>query len=96
MQTKTILAVVIVLIVAGVGYWAFTNNSVPATTEVPQDTASQGKLNINAICDGALAYMTFPSGAEADAFVKECKEGKHPEVVEQWKQQNGISDDRAI
>ena len=47
--------------------------------------ASQGKLNINTICEGALAYMSFNDSASADAFVSECKEGKHPEVIEKYK-----------
>lgn len=34
---------------------------------------------------GALIRMTFPDGAAADAFVKDCKDGKHPEVIEQFK-----------
>jgi hypothetical protein len=50
----------------------------------------QGKIDINAVCDGALAYMTFPDGAAADKFVAECKEGKHPEVIERFKQQLGV------
>lgn len=71
-----------------------------AAPAIPKDqmvkTNTQAKLDIGAICDGALAYMTFPSGAEADVFVQDCKEGKHPEVIEQWKVQMGITDDRAI
>lgn len=58
--------------------------------------AVQGKLNINAVCEGALAYMTFPDGATADAFVADCKEGKHPEVIEQYKLQMGLGDGAAI
>lgn len=48
------------------------------------------KLNINTICEGALAYMTFPDGAAAAKFVSECKEGQHPEVIEEYKRQVGI------
>jgi hypothetical protein len=55
-----------------------------------------GKLDINVICDGALAYMTFPNAQSADTFVKECKEGKHPEVIEQYKTQMGLGDGAAI
>jgi hypothetical protein len=29
--------------------------------------------------------MTFENGDAAAKFVEECKEGKHPEVVEQFK-----------
>ena len=67
--------------------------------QVPQDTPTQpvaGKIDINAVCDGALAYMTFPDGAAADAFLVECKEGKHPEVIEQYIQQMGLGDGAAV
>lgn len=57
---------------------------------------SSGKININVVCEGALAYMTFTSGAAADQFVKECKEGKYPEVIEQYKVQMGLGDGAAI
>lgn len=55
-----------------------------------------GKLNINVICEGALAYMTFPDGESAKVFVEDCKQGKHPEVIEQYKAQMGIENDAAI
>lgn len=45
----------------------------------------QGKININEVCESALIRMTFPDGAAAEKFVAECKEGKHPEVIEQFK-----------
>ena len=50
-------------------------------------TPSQGKIDITAVCQGALAYMTFPSSAEADTFVQECVDGKHPDVIERFKAQ---------
>lgn len=56
----------------------------PGAGAVPQEKPS-AKININAVCEGALAYMTFPDGASAATFVAECKEGKHPEVIEQYK-----------
>lgn len=59
-----------------------------------------GKLDINEICNGALAYMTFESGEAADAFVQECIAGEHPEVVQDYMQQmqseNGMVDGAAI
>jgi len=67
--------------------------------QVPQNTPTQPvaeKIDINAVCDGALAYMTFPDGAAADAFLVECKEGRRPEVIEQFKQQMGLGDGAAI
>lgn len=65
-------------------------------TTVHSEAPAQGKLNINAVCDGALAYMTFPDGASAEQFVTECKEGKHPEVIEQYKAQMGLGDGATI
>jgi hypothetical protein len=55
-----------------------------------------GKIDINAVCDGALAYMSFPDGASAEQFVAECKEGKHPEVIEKFKADRGLGDGVAI
>jgi hypothetical protein len=65
------------------GIFTVTNilESTPATP------AASGKININAVCEGALAYMSFPDAAAAEAFVAECKEGKHPEVIDRYKTQ---------
>jgi hypothetical protein len=54
------------------------------------------KINIDVVCEGALAYMTFPNGAAAEAFVEECKAGEHPEVIEQYKAQTNLGDGAAI
>lgn len=62
----------------------------------PAPAPAQGKLNINAVCEGALAYMTFADGASAEKFVAECKEGKHPEVIDHYKAQMGLDDGAAI
>lgn len=51
---------------------------------------SQGKLNINVVCEEALAYMSFPDAATAQKFVADCKEGKHPEVIEQYVERYGL------
>ena len=56
----------------------------------------QAKIDINAVCQGALAYMTFEDGEAAAQFVAECIEGKHPEVIEQWKVQMGIDNLQVI
>lgn len=64
---------------------------------IPTATATvQGKLDINAVCEGALIYMTFTDSESADTFVAECKEGKHPEVIEQYKAQMGLGDGAQI
>jgi hypothetical protein len=59
-------------------------------TYIHPNPAPQGKINIDAVCEGALAYMSFPDGESAAAFVAECKDGKHPEVIEQYKAQMGV------
>jgi hypothetical protein len=91
MNTK-LLIVGAVLVLAAAGYFAFMRTA----SDDPGSGAPQGKLDINAICDGALAYMTFPDGDAAAAFVAECKEGKRPEVIERYKQDMGLGDDAAI
>ncbi len=59
---------------------------------VPRGT----KLDINAVCKSALAYMTFPDARAADTFVSECVEGKHPEVIERFIKEMGGGDGKAI
>lgn len=56
----------------------------------------QGKININEVCQGALIRMTFTDGAAAEKFVAECKEGKHPEVIEQFKAEMNLEDGAQI
>jgi primosomal replication protein N len=65
------------------------------TNMIGPDSAN-GKLNIDVVCESALAYMSFPDGASAEAFVAECKEGKHPQVIEQYKEQMGLGEGVAI
>lgn len=60
------------------------------------DPAAQGKLNIDVVCESALAYTTFPDGASADSFVADCKEGKHPEVIERYKADMNLGDGATI
>ncbi len=59
-------------------------------------TMSDGKLNINAICDRVTTYMTFTTSKNADTFIADCKEGKHPEVIEKYKVDMNLSDTTAI
>ena len=56
----------------------------------------KGKINIDEVCQGALAYMSFPDSASAEIFVEECKEGKHPQVIEAFKAQMNVGDGAAI
>lgn len=54
-------------------------------TFVPTLTRPEGKLDPRAACESALAYMTFPSDAEARAFVEACIAGEHPEVIQRYR-----------
>lgn len=68
------------------------NDLVKSFTFIP--TAAQvggsAKINPQVVCESALAYMTFPSGADADKFVTDCVAGKHPEVMERFIRDNGL------
>jgi len=86
---KTFLAVAAVILLGGLAYYFYP-------TEQTIESGDQAKIDINQVCEGALAYMTFENGAAAEAWVQECKEGKHPDAIDQWKVQMGITDDRAI
>jgi hypothetical protein len=66
------------------------------TKIISSNTVIQGKLNINAICEESLMYMTFENGQKTDEFVAECKEGKHPNVIEEYKKRMGLGDGVAI
>jgi hypothetical protein len=92
MKHNTIMSVVIILVAIGLGYFLITHN---ASNNINGST-DQGKLNINVVCDSALTYMTFPSSVEADQFIAECKEGKHPEVIEHYKAQMNLGDGAAL
>jgi hypothetical protein len=70
--------------------------TITAILESTPDSGSSGKINIDAVCEGALAYMSFPDGASAEEFVAACKNGEHPEVIEQYKAQMGLGDGAAI
>ncbi len=62
----------------------------------PAPVQGQGKLNINVICDEAIIYMTFTDGESAERFVAECKQGKHPQVIEDYKIRMGLGSEVAI
>jgi hypothetical protein len=59
-------------------------------------TAVQGKINIDQVCNEALMYMTFTDSKASDKFVAECKEGKHPQVIEDYKIRMGLGDGAQI
>ncbi len=62
----------------------------------PTNETSNEKLNISVVCESALTYMSFPDGASAEKFVAECKEGKHPDVIERYKAEMNLGDGAAI
>lgn len=88
---KKILGAIIILAIIVGGYWYFVKKP-----EVIQTGTSNSKLNMDVVCQSALAYMTFPNGAAAEVFLTECKEGKHPEVVERYKADMNLGDGAAI
>lgn len=59
--------------------------SEPAPTSLPQ-----GKINVQVACESALMYTTFTDGAAAEAFVAECVEGKHPDVIDRYIESLGV------
>lgn len=91
---KTNMIIVAVLAIAAIAYFLLMPE-IPVT-ETPTGAASEAKIDINAVCDGALAYMSFPDGASADAFLAECKEGKRPEVIEKYKADLNLGTDTEI
>ncbi len=50
-----------------------------------------GKISIEAACRSALLYTTFAAGEDAEAYVQECIDGRHPAVIERYKQEMGVS-----
>lgn len=85
---KKVIIILAVLAIVLIGGYVWKNSSNDSGSSVSDDSAA--KIDINAVCEGALAYMTFPDGASADAFVAECKEGKRPEVIEKYKSDMGL------
>lgn len=106
---KIFLMVVLVVALIGGGYYLFVYRP-SIETPVIEETAAEdngenedvspapaaGKLDINVVCESALAYMSFPDGESAANFVAECKAGEHPEVIERYKTDMGFSSDAAI
>ena len=71
-------------------------NIINSLNFIPTPGQVSGKIDINAVCQGALAYTTFTDGASAEKFVQDCTEGKHPEVIEKFKADSGLGDGAAI
>jgi len=54
--------------------------------------APKAKLNIDLVCENATSYMRFIDKKSADIFIADCKEGKHPEVIEKYKADMNLGD----
>jgi len=67
--------------------WLQSFNFIPIAEQLG---APQGKIDVDVACKSALTYSLFQSGEEADRFVAECKEGKHPDVIERYLQGLGV------
>ncbi len=97
--TKEIIGIIALVLAGCVVFFlsAFAPQSaqMPAG-EVPVSGDVQGKINIEEVCASALTYMTFPDSAAVDTFIAECKEGKHPEVIQQYFEQMQVGDGAQI
>ncbi|MHB1316454.1 MAG: hypothetical protein ACYCZW_01185 [Minisyncoccota bacterium] len=87
---KNILIILGIIILVILGYFFFIKKPLSSeqvnSNEVDTNkSVVSGKININAVCEGALSYMTFSRSEEADLFVSECKAGNRPEVIEKYK-----------
>lgn len=68
----------------------------PVTSTSTNGAPINVKINIDYVCRNALSYMSFPDAASAEVFVQDCKDGKHPEVIEKYKQSLNLSEGVAI
>lgn len=93
---KTSLIVLAVLIVLGGGYYWYTQTTPREAVPAGGSPAAQGKININAVCESALSYMTFPDATSSAAFVADCEAGNRPEVIERYKAQMNYGDGAKI
>ena len=50
----------------------------------------QAKIDVRVACESVLAYTSFTDGSAAEAYVAECIEGKHPEVIERFISDMGV------
>ena len=56
----------------------------------PNQLGTGAKINPRVACESALAFMTFSSSEDADAFVTACVNGEHPEVIERYIRDSGF------
>ncbi len=103
MSHKTFIAAIIGLIIVGLVASTLISDTKeskglpvgePMVTEEPvveePSTRPQGKIDVRVACESALMYTTFTDGAAADAFIAECVEGKHPDVIDRYIESLGV------
>jgi hypothetical protein len=96
-MNKILIIGVIILVLVG-GYVLYSQNVAtdavdPVGIEDNEDEAAQTpeeKIDPQVACESALAYMTFESGEDAEAFVEACVNGEHPEVIERYINDMGL------
>jgi len=57
---------------------------------------SQGKLNINLVCEQATSSMKFADAKSKNTFITDCVDGKYPEVIEKYKADMNLGDGAKI
>jgi len=86
---KKLLLILGIIALLVVGYLVFINTQKVTPPQEPAEP--QAKIDPRVACESALAYTTFSSGEESDAFVKDCIGGKYPEVIERYIQDMGLN-----
>jgi hypothetical protein len=82
---NTHIIIVVLIALAVVGFFMLVQNTTPTEEALPQ-----GKIDINTVCRNALAYMSFANGEDAEVFVAECIDGKHPDVIQKYIDDLGV------
>lgn len=91
---QTIISTIILVVTGVIGAVIIRSHPVDTPREMQSNT--QGKIDINVVCQSALSYITFENAAQADMFVDECVQGKYPEIVEEFKLQMNVGNGAAI
>ncbi len=60
------------------------------TETTPENVSPQAKIDVRAACESSLMYTSFTDGAAAEAYVAECVEGKHPDVIQRYIDEMGL------
>lgn len=90
MERTSLIGGVLAVVIVGFFVWLsslivveINDQSIPLTTPT-ETSALTGKIDPRVACESALMYTTFETGEQADAFIVECIEGKHPEVINRY------------